>query len=140
MPISQDDAIQLFADGFTREELLELTNATFRDGTPQLIDIDTEGWQRTRLARRTLVAGLRKTFIDREKKKSGHKPSEGSISEYVTKRITGIRSKLNVKYGSDTDTTFVFLREEYSRSFGGKTNYESARANREADKKSRYKN
>ena len=145
MPISSDDAIQLYADGFTREELLEFANATYKDGTPQHIDIDTPGWKDMRLHRRELVAEARQGYIAREKKKTGRKPSEKMISEYITRQINGVRKALNKKY--DNNSALDFLREEYSRAFQPKPDYVLARTRRtEGNRKSkdyekaRYKN
>jgi phage gpG-like protein len=133
MPLSDMDAIKLYADGFTREELLEFTRAKTVDGKPQYINIDTEGWQHTRQKRRELVETLRHDYIKTQKKKTGRKPTERSITEYTHKRIADFRRKLSKKYGDDT--AFVFLREEYGRSFGGKTDYQKARQARSDAKK-----
>lgn len=112
--LSLHDTEKLRRSGFTQFEVNELNHWKAPDGSPQHIDLDTPGWK-------AAIASRQKYF--KKQMKGGM-----SYPQYV-KKIEDIYQKLK-DTGEGDDSIATFLRAEYSRVLGRKTDYQRARENR----------
>lgn len=116
---SSKDIKRLESDGFLPEEISDYNKATFRDGKPQNFDINSDFWKAVRKSRRVFVGKL---------------IAKGASEEDIARIIRETRARLQKQHDiSDEDASFVFLRQEYGRSFGTKPDYKKAREARSKD-------